>query len=47
MTTKKLWLGFIAVMTVSFAVLLFFGRSARPGSSSDLNLAGALRNSNL
>jgi nitric oxide reductase subunit B len=26
MTTKKLWLGFIAVMAVSFSVLLFFGR---------------------
>jgi nitric oxide reductase subunit B len=26
MTTKKLWFGFIAVMVISFAVLLFFGR---------------------
>jgi len=26
MTTKKLWIGFIAVMAISFAVLLFFGR---------------------
>ena len=26
MTTKKLWIGFIAVMVISFAVLLFFGR---------------------
>jgi nitric oxide reductase subunit B len=26
MTTKKLWIGFIAVMVVSFAVLLYFGR---------------------
>jgi nitric oxide reductase subunit B len=25
MTTKKLWIGFLAVMTISFAVLLFFG----------------------
>ena len=25
MTTKKLWLGFIAVMVVSFAVLLYYG----------------------
>jgi nitric oxide reductase subunit B len=26
MTTKKLWFGFLAVMTISFAVLLYFGR---------------------
>ena len=26
MTTKKLWFGFIAVMVLSFSVLLFFGR---------------------
>lgn len=26
MTTKKLWTGFIAVMVISFAVLLYFGR---------------------
>jgi nitric oxide reductase subunit B len=26
MNTRKLWLGFIAVMTLSFAVLLFYGR---------------------
>jgi nitric oxide reductase subunit B len=26
MTTKKLWIGFIAVMTISFAVLLYYGR---------------------
>src|SRR5512145_712061 len=26
MTTKKLWFGFIAVMVVSFAVLLYYGR---------------------
>jgi nitric oxide reductase subunit B len=26
MTTKKLWIGFIAVMVISFSVLLFFGR---------------------
>lgn len=26
MTTRKLWIGFIAVMVLSFAVLLFFGR---------------------
>lgn len=26
MTTKKLWLGFLAVMTISFAVLLYYGR---------------------
>jgi nitric oxide reductase subunit B len=26
MTTKKLWLGFIAVVTISFAVLLYYGR---------------------
>lgn len=26
MTTRKLWIGFIAVMVISFAVLLFFGR---------------------
>jgi nitric oxide reductase subunit B len=26
MTTKKLWIGFLAVMVISFAVLLFFGR---------------------
>jgi nitric oxide reductase subunit B len=26
MTTKKLWMGFIAVMVVSFSVLLYFGR---------------------
>ena len=26
MTTKKLWIGFIAVMVVSFSVLLYFGR---------------------
>jgi len=26
MNTKKLWIGFTAVMVVSFAVLLFFGR---------------------
>ena len=25
MTTKKLWLGFLAVITISFAVLLYFG----------------------
>jgi nitric oxide reductase subunit B len=25
MTTKKLWLGFLAVMTISFAVLLYYG----------------------
>ncbi len=25
MTTKKLWFGFIAVMTISFAVLLYYG----------------------
>ena len=26
MTTKKLWIGFIAVMVISFSVLLYFGR---------------------
>jgi len=26
MTTKKLWLGFLAVMVISFAVLLYYGR---------------------
>jgi len=26
MSTKKLWFGFIAVMTISFAVLLYYGR---------------------
>lgn len=26
MTTRKLWLGFIAVMTISFGVLLYYGR---------------------
>jgi len=26
MTTKKLWFGFIAVMTISFAVLIYYGR---------------------
>ncbi len=26
MTTRKLWIGFIAVMVISFAVLLYFGR---------------------
>jgi nitric oxide reductase subunit B len=26
MTTKKLWIGFIAVMTISFSVLLYFGK---------------------
>ena len=26
MTTRKLWIGFIAVMVISFSVLLFFGR---------------------
>jgi nitric oxide reductase subunit B len=26
MKTRKLWLGFIAVMTISFAILLYFGR---------------------
>ena len=26
MTTRKLWIGFIAVMTMSFAVLLYYGR---------------------
>jgi nitric oxide reductase subunit B len=26
MNTKKLWTGFIVVMVVSFAVLLYFGR---------------------
>ena len=26
MNTKRLWIGFIGVMLVSFAVLLFFGR---------------------
>ena len=26
MTTKKLWIGFIAVMAISFSVLLYFGR---------------------
>nr|MCU0366384.1 nitric-oxide reductase large subunit [Bacteroidales bacterium] len=26
MTTRKLWFGFLAVMTISFAVLLYFGR---------------------
>jgi nitric oxide reductase subunit B len=26
MTTKKLWIGFIAVMAISFAVLLYFGK---------------------
>jgi len=26
MSTKRLWIGFIAVMVISFAVLLFFGR---------------------
>ncbi|HAM97803.1 MAG TPA: nitric oxide reductase large subunit [Marinilabiliales bacterium] len=26
MTTKKLWFGFLAVMTISFAVLLYYGR---------------------
>ncbi len=26
MKTRKLWLSFIAVMTISFAVLLYFGR---------------------
>jgi nitric oxide reductase subunit B len=25
MTTKKLWLGFLAVMTISFAILLYYG----------------------
>ena len=25
MTPKKLWLGFIAVMTISFAVLIYYG----------------------
>ena len=25
MTTRKLWIGFLAVMTISFAVLLYFG----------------------
>lgn len=53
MTTKKLWIGFLAVMTILFAVFLFFGRNIYRQtqeqlfllySSSDLNLAGALRN---
>jgi len=26
MTTRKLWIGFLAVMTISFAVLLYYGR---------------------
>ncbi|GAP67588.1 nitric oxide reductase, NorZ apoprotein [Bacteroidales bacterium 6E] len=26
MTTRKLWLGFIAVMTISFGILLYYGR---------------------
>ena len=26
MTTRNLWIGFLAVMTISFAVLLYFGR---------------------
>ena len=26
MKTKKLWIGFIAVMVLSFSVLLYFGR---------------------
>ena len=26
MTTRKLWIGFIAVMAISFAVLLYFGK---------------------
>ena len=26
MNTKKLWIGFISVITISFAVLLYFGR---------------------
>jgi nitric oxide reductase subunit B len=26
MTTKKLWIGFVAVMAISFSVLLYFGR---------------------
>ena len=26
MTTKKLWIGFIAVMVLSFSVLLYFGK---------------------
>jgi nitric oxide reductase subunit B len=26
MTTKKLWVGFLAVMTISFAVLLYYGK---------------------
>ena len=26
MTTRKLWIGFIAVMVISFSVLLYFGR---------------------
>lgn len=26
MTTKKLWIGFLTVMTISFAVLLYYGR---------------------
>lgn len=26
MTTRKLWFGFIAVMVISFAVLLWFGK---------------------
>ncbi len=53
MTTKKLWTGFLAVMTISFAVYLFFGRDIYRQtqeqlfllcSSSDLNLAGAFKN---
>ena len=26
MNTKKLWIGFILVMTISFAVLIYYGR---------------------
>ena len=26
MTTKKLWIGFITVMVLSFSVLLYFGK---------------------
>ena len=34
MTTRKLWIGFIAVMVISFSVLLYFGREIYTTGSS-------------
>ena len=46
MTTKKLWFGFIAVMAISFSVLLYFGREiyrqAPPIPSEVISTTGAV-----